>query len=118
MNATVWDVLQQAAKENGKLSFTNPSGGYITAVTYNGVTLAEIDNGNNSGWMYTLNGAHPDLSVDQQYLEEGDVIVFHYTDDYTKEDWNLGSDSLRSDKDDRRATCRRRSGSVLCGGSS
>ena len=90
VNATVWDVLQQAAKENGKLSFTNPSGGYITAVTYNGVTLAEIDNGNNSGWMYTLNGAHPDLSVDQQYLEEGDVIVFHYTDDYTKEDWNSG----------------------------
>lgn len=59
-------------------------------MTYNGVTLAEIDNGNNSGWMYTLNGAHPDLSVDQQYLEEGDVIVFHYTDDYTKEDWNSG----------------------------
>ena len=40
--------------------------------------------------IYTLNGAHPDLSVDQQYLEEGDVIVFHYTDDYTKEDWNSG----------------------------
>ena len=35
--------------------------------------------------MYTLNGAHPDLSVDQQYLEEGDVIVFHYTDYDTKE---------------------------------
>ena len=35
--------------------------------------------------MYTLNGVHPNLGVAQQYLNEGDVIVFHYTDDYLKE---------------------------------
>ena len=32
--------------------------------------------------MYTLNGKHPDLSVIQQYLDNGDEIVFHYTDNY------------------------------------
>ena len=35
--------------------------------------------------MYTLNGVHPNLGVAQQYLNGGDVIVFHYTDDYTRE---------------------------------
>ena len=36
--------------------------------------------------MYTLNGEHPDLGVAAQYLNDGDIIVFHYTDDYQKED--------------------------------
>ena len=30
--------------------------------------------------MYTLNGIHPNFGVNQQYLEDGDVVVFHYTD--------------------------------------
>ena len=86
-NATVWDVLQTAFKDNN-ITYTNsPKLGtvYIESLTYNGVTLAEIDNGVNSGWMYTLNGVHPNKGVDQQFLKDGDVIVFHYTDDYTKE---------------------------------
>ena len=36
--------------------------------------LGEFDNGKLSGWMYTLNGVHPNLGVAQQYLNEGDVI--------------------------------------------
>ena len=36
--------------------------------------------------MYTLNGKHPDLGVNEQYLNNGDVIVFHYTDDYVNEE--------------------------------
>lgn len=39
--------------------------------------------------MDTLNGTHPLLDVSKQFLNNGDVIVFHYTDDYTKEE---GSD--------------------------
>ena len=45
-----------------------------------------------SGWMYTLNGTHPGYGVEQQEVSNGDVIVFHYTDDYTQEEgsekWN------------------------------
>ena len=74
-------------KESSKLGTV-----YIESLTRNGVTLGEFDNGNLSGWMYTLNGTHPNLGVAQQFLENGDRIVFHYTDDYTKEEgsdkWN------------------------------
>ena len=83
----MWDVLQTAFKDNN-ITYTNsPKLGtvYIESLTYNGVTLAEIDNGVNSGWMYTLNGVHPNKGVDQQFLNDGDGIVFHYTDHYTKE---------------------------------
>ena len=59
---------------------------YIQAITpKDGTELAEFTNGKLSGWMYTLNGKHSDLGVAQQYLMNGDVIVFHYTDDYSRE---------------------------------
>ena len=77
--ATVLDVFRAAVE--GKYSFTNPGGNYITEV--NG--LGEFTNGPLSGWMYTLNGEHPNLGVAEQTVKRGDSIVFHYTDDYTKE---------------------------------
>ncbi len=101
LNATVWDFLQEVEKKA-----TNPSvkfnaensqyGMYISSVTYNGtngtIELGQMDNGSSSGWMYTLNGKHPLLAVSEQFLKDGDKIVFHYTDDYTveqgSEDWN------------------------------
>ena len=97
LNATVWDFLQEVEKKA-----TNPSvkfnaensqyGMYISSVTYNGIELGQFDNGPLSGWMYTLNGKHPLLAVSEQFLKDGDKIVFHYTDDYTveqgSEDWN------------------------------
>ncbi|NBH61655.1 DUF4430 domain-containing protein [Anaerotruncus sp. 80] len=84
-NATVWDALQKAV-EGTDISFTIPSGNYISAVTKGSLTLAEMDNGRNSGWMYTINGKHPEFGVSEQYLENGNVIVLHYTDDYTREE--------------------------------
>ena len=88
-NSTVWDVFQKAFADNG-ITCNAGSGNsqgtvYISALTRNGVTLAEFDNGPNSGWMYKLNGSDSDNGVAQQYLKDGDVIVFHYTDDYTKD---------------------------------
>jgi len=83
-NACVKDVLEMAMTEAG-ITWTNETGTYITAVTRNGVTLGEKTNGVNSGWMYTLNGEYPLLDISAQYLNDGDAIVFHYTDDYTKD---------------------------------
>ena len=89
-NNTVWDILQLVTKDtNGKISFSNPSGNYVDYVTYDGLKLGEFTNGKLSGWMYTLNGTHPNLGVSEQFLNPGDRIVWHYTDDYTKEE---GSD--------------------------
>lgn len=100
-NSTVWDVLQKAFADNGITcnAGSNNSQGtvYISALTRNGVTLAEFDNGTNSGWMYTLNGNHSDNGVAQQYLKDGDKIVFHYTDDYTKEQGSEGNDDEEKD---------------------
>ena len=85
-NMTVWDALQQLSG----VTWDNPTGNYIKSVTYGGVTIGEFTNGKNSGWMYTLNGKYPMLGVSEQYLKKGDVIVFHYTDDYTLEAADMG----------------------------
>ena len=83
-NATVLDVIKAALGD--KYTIENESGNYIQSITpKDGKALGEFTNGTLSGWMYTLNGVHPNLGVAQQYLESGDVIVFHYTDDYTRE---------------------------------
>ncbi|MBQ8563118.1 MAG: DUF4430 domain-containing protein, partial [Firmicutes bacterium] len=88
VNATVYDVLKESLKENGMTYSEDFSSGtaYIESITRNGMELGEFDNGNLSGWMYTLNGKHPILGVAEQFLTNGDVIVFHYTDDYTVEE--------------------------------
>ena len=83
-NATVLDVITKAL--GSKYTIENKTGNYIQSITpKNGTALGEFTNGNLSGWMYTLNGKHSDLGVAQQYLMNGDVIVFHYTDDYSRE---------------------------------
>lgn len=83
-NATVLDVITKAL--GSKYIIENKTGNYIQSITPKGGTpLGEFTNGNLSGWMYTLNGKHSDLGVAQQYLMNGDVIVFHYTDDYNRE---------------------------------
>lgn len=85
-NMTVRDALKQLPG----VTWDNPTGNYIKRVTYGGVTIGEFTNGKNSGWMYTLNGKYPMLGVSEQYLKKGDVIVFHYTDDYTLEAADMG----------------------------
>jgi hypothetical protein len=91
LNATVRTVFEKALTEAG-LTWRNPTGNYVEAITRNGTELAEYTNGDLSGWMYTLNGTHPDLGLNEQYLDDGDAIVWHYTDDYTVEEgsetWN------------------------------
>lgn len=86
VNATVADVLKKVLEDN-EMTCKNTSGNYVESITRNGQELGGLTNGANSGWLYLLNGRYPDLGVAEQYLEDGDVIIFHYTDDYTKENW-------------------------------
>ncbi|MDO5304389.1 MAG: S-layer homology domain-containing protein, partial [bacterium] len=86
--ATVKDVFEKALSEAG-LSYINKGGNYISSI--NG--LAEFDNGPNSGWMYMINGKHPTVGLKDYVLQGGETIVWHYTDDYTKEE---GSDKWGS----------------------
>ena len=84
-NANVLELLKEVLSQNGMSCRTLRDETYIAGITRDGQELAEFSNGQNSGWMYTLNGIHPDLGVKEQYLEDGDEIIFHYTDDYTLE---------------------------------
>ena len=104
INSTVWDLMQQIQRDNSKVKFLargSQYGTYVYGVTYDGITLSEFDNGNLSGWMYTLNGKHPEVGVAAQFLSDRDAVVFHYTDDYTKEEgsekWNTpGADEVKN----------------------
>ncbi len=90
---TVWDVLQKVAANAGLRMDASSNNQYGT-VYISGVNgLSEFDNGKNSGWMYTVNGKHPEVGVSARYLKDGDEIIFHYTDDYTYEE---GSDKYNT----------------------
>ena len=92
-NTTVREVLEKVLSAEG-YTWRNTSGNYVQGITKKGASkeLAEFTNGRNSGWMYTLNGHHSSLGVAEQFLNDKDEIIFHYTDDYTVEEgsemWN------------------------------
>lgn len=92
-NATVKDVFEKALGEAG-ISYINRDGNYVSSI--NG--LAEFDNGPNSGWMYMINGKHPNLGLKEYVLQGGETIVWHYTDDYTKEEGSEAWGSKPSDQ--------------------
>ena len=84
-NATAFDAVKKLLDDSG-ISFTYKfssqyNSNYIDSI--NG--LAEFTNGKNSGWMVTVNGMHINVGLSAYHLKDGDVIVMHYTDDYTKE---------------------------------
>lgn len=85
----VADVLKLALECAG-LEAKGIDNNYVTSITapasLGGYTLAEFDNGTNSGWMYTVNGVHTDYGVKEQVVTNGDEIIFHYADDWTTEE--------------------------------
>lgn len=89
-DATVYDILQEAAEDYGFELIADDDNIYgtiyVKGITMNGITLSEFDNGPRSGWMDVINGTHPEVGVSEQTLNDGDVIIFHYTDDYTREE--------------------------------
>ena len=98
-NANVLELLKEVLSKNGMSCRALRDETYIAGITRDGRELAEFSNGQNSGWMYTLNGIHPDLGVKEQYLEDGDEIIFHYTDDYTLEHDHVWGSSWSFDAD-------------------
>lgn len=72
---------------NAGILFDDTKGSYISKILIpkQGVWLGEFDNGANSGWMYRHNGQIADEGYAIRKLEEGDIIEWFYTDDYTRE---------------------------------
>lgn len=86
--AKVYDLFMRALDEAG-IQAQGQNNNYVSAIYAPGVLggyrLAEFTNGNGSGWMYTINGAHSNLGLQQQLLSNGDKVVWHYVNDWTYE---------------------------------
>ncbi len=89
--ACVYDAFIKGCRENG-ITYKGADNGYVSSITKDGKTLAERDQGPNSGWLYKVNGISPLEGIRECAIESGDSIQFYYTSDYTREpgsgDWN------------------------------
>lgn len=91
-NSTVGDLFEKALSD-AALSYTGLDKNYISTITapstLGGYPLSEFTNGTCSGWMYTVNGRHPNYGLNDWKLSDGDVVVWHYVNDYRHEveDW-------------------------------
>lgn len=87
--STVCDLLLLALEDHD-LRQKGAKKGYVEGVRapdlLGGYWLQEFDNGSNSGWMYTVNGDHPDLSLTEMELEDGDEVIWHYVDNFSAEE--------------------------------
>ncbi len=87
--STVYDLLLLALEDHD-LRQKGAKKGYVEGVRapdlLGGYWLQEFDNGSNSGWMYTVNGDHPDLSLTEMELEDGDEVIWHYVDNFSAEE--------------------------------
>lgn len=100
--SSAYDLIKKALDAAG-LKYTM-STSYLSSVNapsgLGGYELAEFTNGSRSGWMFTVNGKHGSLSVSQQELKNGDVIIVHYINDYLYEEdkfpWLDAKDAVSS----------------------
>ena len=90
--ATVYDLFVTATKKAGIRS-VGAENNYVETIfapdSLGGYELSEFTNGKRSGWMYTINGKHPGFGLKDQKLKDGDVVIWHYVNDYSYEveDW-------------------------------
>lgn len=91
-NATVYDLFTEAMSDAG-LRYIGAESNYVSTIyapsCLGGYPLSEFTNGKKSGWMYTVNGTHPNQGLKNWTLNDNDVVVWHYVNDYSHEvaDW-------------------------------
>ena len=91
-NATVYDLFTEAMSDAG-LRYIGAESNYVSTIyapsCLGGYALSEFTNGKKSGWMYTVNGKHPNQGLKNWTLNDGDVVIWHYVNDYSHEvaDW-------------------------------
>lgn len=95
-NETVWDVLQRLFEQEGMTVDADDNNAYGTVYIRSINGIGEFTNGTMSGWMYTVNGKHPDVGVAATFVKQGDVIILHYTDDYTLEEGSMASEDKKA----------------------
>ncbi len=88
--ATVYHALIKAL-ENSEITQVGAESGYVKSMTKGGRTLSEFDDGKNSGWMYKVNDALPNAGLTECSIDDGDKIVWFFTDDWTTVPGIIGS---------------------------
>lgn len=76
---TVYDATVKALGESG-VAYEDRNG-YIASIG----DFSEFDHGQNSGWMFLVNGKHKNAGCKDIALEKNTTIIWFYTDDYTRE---------------------------------
>ncbi len=76
---SVYDVLQRVCKENGIHMEASWTPIYNSAYVEGVHNLYEFDCGNESGWMYRVNGWYPNYGCSRYQLAQGDVVEWRYT---------------------------------------
>jgi len=83
---TAMDVLKTVLDEAG-IDYVIKGNHYVSEIA----GLGEFDEGENSGWLYSVNGVTPPTTAASEYeLEAGDAVVWYYTLDYTKDPSSSG----------------------------
>ena len=81
-DATVYHALVNGLKDTG-ITQVGAETGYVKSMTKGGTTLEEFGSGKNAGWMYKVNGELPEVGLTDCEIENGDEIVWFYTEDWT-----------------------------------
>ncbi len=85
--STAYDQLLLAAKRNG-FTFINKSAAdndYKDAYISTLAGLSEFDYGENSGWLFAVNGKLASVGCGAYKLKNGDRVVWYYTRDYVED---------------------------------
>ncbi len=92
--STVFELFEQALN-TADIEFEG-SNGYVSEID----GLSELERGQNSGWLYLLNGTRVEVSMAEQQLKDGDSVIVFFTDNYTAEQGeNMGNSGDNSDDD-------------------
>lgn len=82
---SVFDVLRRVCRDKGlHMEFSNTpmyNSAYIEGIG----NLYEFDCGEQSGWMYAVNGWYPNYGCSRYALKDGDTVTWAYTCDYGRD---------------------------------
>ncbi|MEE0867020.1 MAG: S-layer homology domain-containing protein [Clostridia bacterium] len=82
--ATVYHAFVKVCSANS-ITHQGAAQGYVSSITKGNKTLAEFDKGDNSGWLYKVNGKLPTVGLTEFPIKDKDTIVWYYAEDWTKD---------------------------------
>nr|MCR5481184.1 S-layer homology domain-containing protein [Clostridia bacterium] len=84
-DALVYHAFTKALDDAG-FTYVGAKKGYVSKITNaKGESLAEMDMGRNSGWLYKVGNVLPNVGLNEYPLNNGDNIVWYYVEDWTKD---------------------------------